>query len=37
VIGRTARRMFDPGNAADPFLLHPGDTVRFTVVAAGDV
>jgi KipI family sensor histidine kinase inhibitor len=36
VIGRTPRTLFDPA-AADPFLLHPGDTVRFVAVGAGDV
>lgn len=28
IIGRTARRIFDP-SSPDPFLLKPGDTVRF--------
>jgi len=36
VIGRTPRTLFDP-SAADPFLLQPGDTVRFVAVGAGDV
>lgn len=36
VIGRTPRTLFDPA-ADDPFLLHPGDTVRFVAVGAGDV
>lgn len=31
IIGRTAATLFDP-EAADPFLLHPGDTVRFVAV-----
>jgi len=36
VIGRTARTLFDPA-AAEPFLLRPGNTVRFVAVGAGDV
>lgn len=36
VIGRTPRKMFDPGRN-DPFLLRPGDTVRFVAVEDGDV
>ena len=31
LIGRTDVTLFDP-SAADPVLLHPGDTVRFTPV-----
>lgn len=31
ILGRTKAKLFDPG-AADPFLLHPGDTVRFVAV-----
>jgi KipI family sensor histidine kinase inhibitor len=31
IIGRTPATLFDP-EAADPFLLHPGDTVRFVAV-----
>ena len=30
ILGRTATRLFDPA-AAEPVLLRPGDTVRFTV------
>ena len=37
VIGRTSRRMFDPGRKDGPFLLRPGDTVRFVAVEDGDV
>lgn len=37
VIGRTPRKMFDPGRKDDPFLLRPGDTVRFVAVEDGDV
>ncbi|MEA2583456.1 MAG: hypothetical protein QOF33_1541 [Thermomicrobiales bacterium] len=33
LIGRTPLRMFDPGRD-DPFLLHPGDGVRFQQVDA---
>lgn len=36
VIGRTACRLFDP-DRNDPFLLRPGDTVRFVAVEKGDV
>lgn len=36
VIGRTKRTLFDPA-AAEPFLLRPGDTVRFVAVGADDV
>jgi len=36
VIGRTAWTLFDPV-AAEPFLLRPGNTVRFVAVGAGDV
>lgn len=31
IIGRTSATLFDP-EAADPFLLRPGDTVRFVAV-----
>lgn len=30
ILGRTATRLFDPG-AAEPVLLRPGDSIRFTV------
>lgn len=36
VIGRTAARLFAP-EAADPFLLRPGDTVRFVIAGAAGV
>jgi KipI family sensor histidine kinase inhibitor len=36
VIGRTAAKLFDP-EAPDPFLLRPGDSVRFLAVGADDV
>lgn len=36
VIGRTALQLFDPA-AEDPFLLRPGDTVRFVAVGTDDV
>ena len=36
VIGRTVQTLFDPA-AAEPFLLRPGNTVRFVAVEAGDV
>ncbi len=36
ILGRTARRMFDP-ERAEPFLLRPGDAVRFVPVEVGDV
>ena len=36
ILGRTVRRMFDPGRA-EPFLLRPGDTVRFVPVEVDDV
>jgi len=36
VIGRTARTLFDPA-VAEPFLLRPGNAVRFVAVGAGDV
>lgn len=35
IIGRTMCRIFDP-RSAEPFLLKPGDTVRFTAVEAED-
>lgn len=35
IIGRTTRPIFDP-QRPDPFLLKPGDTVRFTSVEDGD-
>ncbi|HKG26931.1 MAG TPA: 5-oxoprolinase subunit PxpB, partial [Thermomicrobiales bacterium] len=35
LIGRTPLRMFDPGRA-DPFLLHPGDGVRFRAVGVDE-
>jgi antagonist of KipI len=31
ILGRTAKKLFDPENG-DPSLLHPGDTVRFVPV-----
>ncbi len=36
ILGRTVRRMFDP-ERADPFLLRPGDLVRFVPVEVDDV
>ena len=36
ILGRTVRRMFDP-ERADPFLLRPGDSVRFVPVEVDDV
>ncbi len=36
VIGQTKQTIFDP-ESRDPFLLRPGDTVRFVPVEAGDV
>jgi inhibitor of KinA len=36
ILGRTVRRMFDP-ERADPFLLRPGDLVRFMPVEVDDV
>lgn len=36
VIGRTPAKLFDP-DAPDPFMLRPGDTVRFLGVGANDV
>lgn len=36
ILGRTVRRMFDP-ERAEPFLLRPGDAVRFIPVEADDV
>jgi len=35
IIGRTPRRLFDPG-AADPFALKAGMRVRFRAVSAGE-
>jgi len=36
ILGRTVRRMFDP-ERAEPFLLRPGDSVRFVPVELDDV
>ncbi len=36
ILGRTVRRIFDP-ERADPFLLRPGDLVRFVPVEVDDV
>ena len=36
ILGRTVRRMFD-SERAEPFLLRPGDAVRFVPVEADDV
>ncbi|MGA0092990.1 MAG: 5-oxoprolinase subunit PxpB [Chthoniobacterales bacterium] len=36
ILGRTAATLFNP-QAAEPFLLRPGDTVRFVAVGAHDV
>lgn len=36
ILGRTAVTLFDP-QMAEPFLLRPGDTVRFVAVEANDV
>jgi len=36
ILGRTVRRMFDP-ERAEPFLLRPGDAVRFVPVEVDDV
>lgn len=36
VIGRTSRPLFDPG-APEPFLLRPGDSVRFVAMEAHNV
>ena len=36
ILGRTVRRMFDP-ERAEPFLLRPGDLVRFVPVEVDDV
>lgn len=36
ILGRTSATLFDP-QAAEPFLLRPGDTVRFVAVEAGHV
>ncbi len=36
ILGRTAAKLFDP-QTAEPFLLRPGDTVRFVAVGADDV
>lgn len=35
-VGQTAMRLFQPG-AADPFLLRPGDALRFEPVPAADI
>lgn len=36
ILGRTTAKLFDP-QSAEPFLLRPGDAVRFVAVEAGDV
>jgi KipI family sensor histidine kinase inhibitor len=36
ILGRTAETLFDP-QSPEPFLLRPGDTVRFVAVEARDV
>jgi len=36
ILGRTMRRMFDP-ERTEPFLLRPGDSVRFVPVEVADV
>ena len=36
ILGRTTATLFDP-QRAEPFLLRPGDTVRFVAVGASDV